>query len=104
MEDYFLYNEEEEGVSRNYLMFLEDRFSSKAIEDAHSITDPSAASTSTFGNKSSTTPSSPTTSSNSAPSSHKYRHADKLIIKAKVYILEILEVFEKLTQISHISL
>ncbi|CAF0720089.1 unnamed protein product [Brachionus calyciflorus] len=82
LEDYFLYNEEEESVSRNYLMLIEDRFSAKTTEESQSNE-----SVSTFGNKS--TVSQGSNSQNG--SALIFTHADKLIIKAKVYILEILE-------------
>lgn len=83
LEDYFLYNEEEESVSRNYLMLIEDRFMAKVAEDSQ--TNESA---STFGNKNSVVPG----SSGNNQSTNILTHADKLIIRAKVYILEILEV------------
>lgn len=88
MDDFFLYNEEEEGVSRNYLMLLEDRFSAKSLDETESLVESSS---STFGNK--TKIASSSTSANNTSNSKKFKHADKLIIKAKVYILEILEVF-----------
>lgn len=85
LEDYFLYNEEEESVSRNYLMLIEDRFTAKVAEESQ--TNESA---STFGNKNLLSQSSSTNSPSN--STNLLTHADKLIIKAKVYILEILEV------------
>lgn len=85
LEDYFLYNEEEESVSRNYLMLIEDRFMAKVAEDSQ--TNESA---STFGNKNSVVTGS--SGNNQSSSTSILTHADKLIIKAKVYILEILEV------------
>ena len=82
MDEYFLYNDEEQTVSRNYLLFLDDRFSSKTLDEtAHN------SSMSNDGNGSSQL-SELSASSNNASS----RSSDKLIIKAKVYILEILEV------------
>jgi hypothetical protein len=80
MEDYLLYNEEEELVSRNYLIFLEERFSSKANETNEGG---NSSSKSTFG------------SSSSSVNLQQATNApifDALIIKAKLYILEILEV------------
>lgn len=100
-----MFNDEEENVSRNYLMILEDRLSSKSIgEYQNEPLSGGSPATTTFGNAIPPTSSSSSTSSisisntiitttnttSSAPT--KYRPGDKLIIKAKVYILEILEV------------
>ena len=81
MDEYFLYNDEEQTVSRNYLLFLDDRFSSKTLDEtAHS------------GNIGNDGNGSSQLSELTTSSSTSFRSSDKLIIKAKVYILEILEV------------
>jgi hypothetical protein len=90
IDDFYLFNDEEENVSRNYLMILEDRLSSKSIADYQSESSPT---TTTFGNAIPSQPSSITSSTiGTSSGSSKYRPGDKLIIKAKVYILQILEV------------
>ncbi len=84
IDDYFMYSDEEQIVSRNYLLFLEDRFSSKS-NDAPIENNSNSNSTfgsNQFGNN----------SDDSSEATVKFKPADKLIIKAKVYILEILEV------------
>ncbi|RNA30999.1 inositol 1-4-5-trisphosphate receptor isoform X6 [Brachionus plicatilis] len=82
LEDYFLYNEEEESVSRNYLMLIEDRFMAKVAEESQA-----SESASTFGTKNLIVQGSSSTNQ----SANLLTHADNLIIKAKVYILEILK-------------
>lgn len=84
-----MYSDEETIVSRNYLLFLEDKFNSKT-EDEYLLNEVAAAtSNTTFGN---TSNSSSNSGSSANSSNTKFKPADKLIIKAKVYILEILEV------------
>ncbi len=80
IDDYFMYSDEEQIVSRNYLLFLEDRFSSKNNEVS---IDNNTNTNSTFGSNQ---------SNDSSETTVKFKPADKLIIKAKVFILEILEV------------
>jgi hypothetical protein len=82
-----MYSDEETIVSRNYLLFLEDKFNSKT-EDEYLLNE-AATSNTTFGNASN---SSSNSGSSANSSNTKFKPADKLIIKAKVYILEILEV------------
>ncbi len=84
IDDYFMYSDEEQIVSRNYLLFLEDRFSSKTNNDAPID---SSNSNSTFGSNQFGSD-----SDDPSETTVKFKPADKLIIKAKVYILEILEV------------
>lgn len=82
-DDYFIYSDEEQIVSRNYLLFLDDKFSSTRVGDDDQQNSDMATG---FGGSSSSS------NMSGGVQSNKFRPGDKLIIKAKVYILEILEV------------
>ena len=83
MDEYLLYNDEEELISRNYLIFMEERFSYKTTNETNDNNN--SLSKNTFGSSSSSSINTQQTSSLST--------IDPLIIKAKLYILEILEVY-----------
>ena len=89
IDDFLIYSDEETIVSRNYLLFLEERFASKSIEDAKFLE------SSPSGEEKRASTGDIASNLYSPPSGGKYKPADKLIIKAKVYILEILEVKTK---------
>ncbi len=80
-----MYSDEEQIVSRNYLLFIEDRFKNQSGNESSQTNESSNLNT-TFGS------SDQSSNTDSSTSEIKYKPADKLIIKAKVYILEILEV------------
>lgn len=96
-DDFFLFNDEEETVSRNYLMIMDGRLSSSktTVNESSGVTvqggySGDATSSSTFGH----IPSLQDTGDSSDAEPSFFMPGDKLIIKAKVYILEILEVLD----------
>lgn len=96
LDDLCLFNDEEETVSRNYLMIIEGRLSSKSTTAANdSTSNNNNTNNSTFGHIPSLQDS--TAGGVLSGDDHEpsfFMPGDKLIIKAKVYILEILEVFQ----------
>ena len=80
-----MYNDEEELISRNYLIFLEERFSFKTLNETNdNNSNNNNNARSTFGCQ---------FSSNSIIQQPQIvSTSDPLIIKAKLYIIEILEV------------
>lgn len=83
--DFIIYTDEETIVSRNFLLFLEERFSLNTPKSSESTNDSNNPDNTTNTN----------TKNNIITNNQTrtiYKPADKLIIKAKVYILEILEV------------
>lgn len=96
-DDFFLFNDEEETVSRNYLMIMDGRLSSSktTVNESSGVTvqggySGDTTSSSTFGH----IPSLQDTGDSSDAEPSFFMPGDKLIIKAKVYILEILEVLD----------
>ena len=96
-DDFFLYNDEEQQVSRNYLSFLHERFaaaslSSASENDLTALNNGSKMIERSSSNKKLTMLNELTITTQlfSQTGSLKY---DNFIIKAKIYILEILEVF-----------
>ena len=85
LDDFFLYNDDEQIISRNFLLFLDDRMSALAKdEESSGVSGTSSGKNQTFGGQG---------SDDISAGLHSSKQFDKLIIKAKVYILEILEVY-----------